>query len=122
LLLDQTLVAGVGNIYADESLFLAGLHPARRGSTLSAEECLKLKQAVETVIARAIAGRGSTFRDYVGGSGLMGTYQNEFRVYGCTGEPCPECQAPIERVVLAGRSSHYCPVCQPPPHRRPRRK
>ncbi|MCU0703828.1 MAG: bifunctional DNA-formamidopyrimidine glycosylase/DNA-(apurinic or apyrimidinic site) lyase [Fimbriiglobus sp.] len=113
ILLDQAVVAGVGNIYADEALFRAGLHPKRRGHTLTAAECDRLRTAIETVIARAIESRGSTIRDYVGGSGLRGGFQNEFAVYGRTGEKCVTCAGGIERVVVSGRSSHFCPVCQP---------
>ncbi len=112
LLLDQTIVAGVGNIYADEACFRAQLHPARRGQTLTDTDCDRLLNSLIVVLNRAIAGRGSTIRDYVGGSGLMGTYQGEFRIYGRTGEQCPTCSTRIEMVRLAGRSSHYCPVCQ----------
>ena len=105
-------MAGVGNIYADEALFEARLHPGRIASALDAGEADRLRRAVETVLNRAIERRGSSIRDYVGGSGLKGEYQNEFRVYGRTGEPCPRCGAAIERVRLAGRSTHYCPACQ----------
>ncbi|HEY2786487.1 MAG TPA: bifunctional DNA-formamidopyrimidine glycosylase/DNA-(apurinic or apyrimidinic site) lyase [Fimbriiglobus sp.] len=112
LLLDQSRVAGVGNIYADEACFRSKLHPARRGNTLTDAECDRLRTAVVEVLTRAVEGRGSTIRDYVGGSGLMGTYQGEFCVYGRTGEPCPNCCSAIEMVRLAGRSSHYCPKCQ----------
>ncbi|MGL4424563.1 MAG: bifunctional DNA-formamidopyrimidine glycosylase/DNA-(apurinic or apyrimidinic site) lyase [Gemmataceae bacterium] len=112
LLLDQTVLAGVGNIYADESCFHAQLHPERRGTSLKPAEVERLRVAIEEVLTRAIAGRGSTIRDYVGGSGLMGTYQGEFAVYGRTGEPCPGCGSEIEVVRLAGRSSHFCPQCQ----------
>jgi formamidopyrimidine-DNA glycosylase len=113
ILLDQAVVAGVGNIYADEALFRSGLHPERRGNTVSVAECDLLRVAIETVIARAIEGRGSTIRDYVGGSGLRGGFQNEFAVYGRTGEPCVTCGTEIERVVVGGRSSHFCAKCQP---------
>jgi formamidopyrimidine-DNA glycosylase len=119
ILLDQAVVAGVGNIYADEACFRAGLHPARRGRTLSAVECDRLRTAIVEVLHAAIAGRGSTIRDYVGGSGLMGTYQGEFRVYGRTGEPCPICSVFIRMIRLAGRASHFCPNCQ---GRGPRRR
>ena len=112
ILLDQTVVAGVGNIYADEACSRAGLHPGRRGSSLTPAECDALRVAVEAVLTTAIAARGSTIRDYVGGSGLAGEFQSAHRVYGRTGEPCVTCRAPIERVVLGGRSSHYCPRCQ----------
>ena len=112
ILLDQTVVAGVGNIYADEACSRAGLHPARRGDSLTPAECDALRVAIEAVLTTAIAARGSTIRDYVGGSGLAGGFQLEHRVYGRTGEPCVTCHTPIERVVLGGRSSHYCPKCQ----------
>lgn len=113
VLLDQRVVAGVGNIYADESLFEARLHPARRGCDITGAEAGRLRRAIVTVLLRAIDRRGSSIRDYVGGSGLKGEYQNEFRVYGCTGQPCPRCSAPLECVRLAGRSTHYCRKCQP---------
>jgi formamidopyrimidine-DNA glycosylase len=111
-LLDQRLVAGVGNIYADESLFEARLHPGRRASGLGAAEAERLRRAVVRVLNRAIECRGSSIRDYVGGSGRRGGYQEEFRAYGRTGEPCRRCGVPIARVRLAGRSTHYCPSCQ----------
>jgi formamidopyrimidine-DNA glycosylase len=112
VLLDQRIVAGVGNIYADEALFEARLHPRRRGCDLTAAEADRLRKAVMAVLARAIQRRGSTIRNYVGGSGLRGQYQEEFRVYGRTGQPCRRCRAPIERLSLGGRSSHFCPACQ----------
>jgi formamidopyrimidine-DNA glycosylase len=114
VLLDQTVIAGVGNIYADEALFRAKLHPARTGASLSADEAERLREAIEDVMTRAVEGRGSTIRDYVGGSGLRGGFQNEHAVYGRTKEPCPACGTAIECVRLAGRASHFCPTCQPP--------
>lgn len=119
LLLDQTALAGVGNIYADEACFLAGVHPGRRANTMTAAESERLRTAIETVLTNAIQGRGSTIRNYVGGSGLKGNYQNEFNVYGRTGQPCPTCGRVIQVMTLAGRSSHFCATCQP---RTPRRK
>lgn len=112
ILLDQSILAGVGNIYADESLHRAKLHPQLLGSDLTRPECDRLRKAIELVIAKAIVGRGSTIRDYVGGSGLKGEFQNEFAVYGRTGEPCPTCAKPIEMLRVAGRSSHFCKKCQ----------
>ncbi len=112
ILLDQGVVAGVGNIYADESLFQAHLHPALQGTELSAAQATRLRQCVVAVLRRAIEQRGSSIRDYVGGSGLRGRFQDEFCVYGRTGDPCPRCQTPIECLRLAGRSSHFCPRCQ----------
>ncbi len=113
VLLDQRVVAGVGNIYADEALFEARLHPTRAGRSLGTAEAARLRRAVETVLLRAISRRGSTIRDYVDGRGRRGGYQREFRVYGRVRQPCPRCGTPIERIRLAGRSTHFCPRCQP---------
>jgi formamidopyrimidine-DNA glycosylase len=113
VLLDQKVVAGVGNIYADESLFAARLTPTRRGRDTTPAEAERLRRAILKVLNRAIERRGSSIRDYVGGSGRRGSYQREFRVYGRAGEPCPRCGTPVRRVRLAGRSTHYCPRCQP---------
>ncbi len=118
ILLDQSILAGVGNIYADESLFRARLHPETLGSELTVPQCNRLRLAIEEVIAKAILGRGSTIRDYIGGSGLRGGFQDEFNVYGRTGEKCTVCGKAIEMLRVAGRSSHYCPKCQ---KRNPRR-
>lgn len=112
VLLDQSVVAGVGNIYADESLFEARLHPARLGRDLGPAQAERLRRALAAVLERAIDKRGSSIRDYVGGSGQSGAYQREFRVYGQDGNPCPRCRYPVERIRLAGRSTHYCPKCQ----------
>ncbi len=112
VLLDQTVVAGVGNIYADEACFRAKLHPGRTGKSLSADECDRLREAIEAVLTRAIESRGSTIRDYVGGSGLRGGFQNEHAVYGRTDQPCPTCKTPVLCARYAGRASHYCPHCQ----------
>ncbi|MBY0229365.1 MAG: bifunctional DNA-formamidopyrimidine glycosylase/DNA-(apurinic or apyrimidinic site) lyase [Gemmataceae bacterium] len=115
VLLDQGVVAGVGNIYADEALFRARLHPARKAGSLTAAEATRLRKAVVAVLDQAIEKRGSTIRDYVGGSGLRGGYQDEFAAYGRTGEPCRRCGAALALSRVAGRSSHYCPACQPVP-------
>ncbi len=112
VLLDQRVVAGVGNIYADEALFEAKLQPARIASSLSPAEADRLRNAVAVVLKRAIERRGSSIRNYVGGSGLKGAYQEEFRVYGRTGNACRRCRKAIIRIRLAGRSTHYCPQCQ----------
>jgi len=112
ILLDQKIVAGVGNIYADEACFRAKLHPGRAGKSLTPEECDRLREAIEAVLTRAIESRGSTIRDYVGGSGLRGGFQNEFAVYGRADEPCPTCETVIACARYAGRASHYCPACQ----------
>jgi formamidopyrimidine-DNA glycosylase len=112
ILLDQTIVAGVGNIYADESLFEARLHPTIVGHAITPKQAERLRQAIITVLTRAIDLRGSSIRDYIGGSGLKGAMQHEFCVYGRTGEPCLRCRKPIEKMTLAGRSTHFCPRCQ----------
>jgi formamidopyrimidine-DNA glycosylase len=118
VLLDQRVVAGVGNIYADESLYQAFLHPTMMACRLMDAEAERLRKAICVVLTRAIKQRGSSIRNYVGGSGLKGKYQNEFSVYGRVGEPCPRCQASIERIRLAGRSTHFCPHCQTKTSRR----
>jgi formamidopyrimidine-DNA glycosylase len=112
VLLDQTVVAGVGNIYADEACFAARISPRRTGNALRPTEADRLLLAVCEVLTRAIESRGSSIRDYVGGNGERGGYQDEFQVYGRKGEPCPGCGRPIRSVRLAGRSTHYCPRCQ----------
>jgi formamidopyrimidine-DNA glycosylase len=111
-LLNQKLLRGVGNIYADESLFRAGLRPRRRASTITRTQYELLHKSVQEVLKEAIALGGSTVSDYVDADGEAGFFQLEHRVYGREGEPCLVCQTPIKRVVLAGRSSHYCPHCQ----------
>ncbi len=112
ILLDQTVLAGVGNIYADESLFEAKLHPTLIGADVTTAQARTLRQAVAAVLTRAIEQRGSSIRDYIGGSGLKGRFQDEFCVYGRTGEACVRCRTPIEKMTLAGRSTHFCPKCQ----------
>ncbi len=112
ILLDQRIVAGVGNIYADESCFEARLHPTLLGCDLTRQQGERLRTCIVTVLNRAIDRRGSSIRNYVGGSGLQGAYQNEFRVYSRTGEPCSRCQTPIQRIVLSGRATHFCERCQ----------
>jgi len=112
ILLDQRVVAGVGNIYADESLFMARLDPRGRGCDRTPRQAERLRKAIVAVLGKAIDSRGSTIRDYVGGSGLKGGYQHELAVYGRTGQPCPRCGQPVECIRLAGRSTHWCPRCQ----------
>ena len=111
-LLNQKLLRGVGNIYADESLFRAGLRPRRRAATITHAQYELLHKSVQEVLNEAIALGGSTVSDYVDADGEAGFFQLEHRVYGREGEPCLVCKTPIKRVVLAGRSSHYCPNCQ----------
>lgn len=113
LLLDQKRLRGLGNIYTSEALFLAGLFPARPAGTLNQAELRRLFRALRRVLREAIAGQGSSVSDYRTGDGLPGDYQNFLRVYDREGEPCPRCSTLIERLVLAGRSAHFCPRCQP---------
>ena len=117
LLLDQTVAAGVGNIYADEALHAAGLHPRRAGASLTPEEISRLRVAVGDVLRRAIALGGSSLGDsptqnYLRPGGESGEFQHEHRVYGRAGLPCVRCGAIIQRTVIGQRSTHYCPVCQ----------
>jgi len=111
-LLNQKLLRGVGNIYADESLFRAGLRPRRRASTITRDQLAKLLAAVKEVLKEAIALGGSSISDYVDADGEEGFFQLQHRVYGRESEPCLVCKTPIRRVVIAGRSSHYCSKCQ----------
>ena len=111
-LLNQKLVRGVGNIYADESLFRAGIRPRRRASTITRAQLEKLYHAVRDVLREAIALGGSSISDYVDSDGEEGFFQLQHRAYGREGEPCLVCETPIRRIVLTGRSSHYCPKCQ----------
>jgi formamidopyrimidine-DNA glycosylase len=111
-LLNQNLLRGVGNIYADESLFRAGLRPRRRASTITRDQLGKLLVAVKEALKEAIALGGSSISDYVNSDGEEGFFQLQHRVYGREGEPCLVCKTPIKRIVIAGRSSHYCPKCQ----------
>ena len=118
LLLDQKVMGGVGNIYADESLFRARLHPARIAQNLTKKELLALHGAVRRVLEEAIRSRGSSISDYVDSEGRRGNFQHRHRVYQRDGKPCFRCKAIIRRVIVAGRSSHFCPRCQPPPRSR----
>jgi formamidopyrimidine-DNA glycosylase len=111
-LLNQKLLRGVGNIYADESLFRAGIRPRRRAAAISREQLGKLHRAVREVLREAITLGGSSISDYVDADGEEGFFQLQHRVYGREGEPCLVCGTAIRRVVLAGRSSHYCANCQ----------
>jgi formamidopyrimidine-DNA glycosylase len=111
-LLNQKLLRGVGNIYADESLFRAGIRPRRRAASLTRDELGRLHGVVQQVLREAIASGGSSVSDYVNDNGEEGFFQFEHRVYGREGESCYRCKSPIRRIVLAGRSSHYCAKCQ----------
>jgi formamidopyrimidine-DNA glycosylase len=112
-LLDQAIVAGTGNIYADETLFLSGIPPTRLCCELNPEEVQRLRENLVRVLERAIETGGTTLRDFRDVRGLNGNYGGEAWVYNRTGEPCRECGTPIERIKLGGRSAHFCPVCQP---------
>jgi formamidopyrimidine-DNA glycosylase len=111
-LLNQKLLRGVGNIYADESLFRAGIRPRRRAASLTRAELARLYSAIREVLKEAIALGGSSISDYVDSDGEEGFFQLQHRVYGREGELCLACKTPVKRVVIAGRSSHYCPKCQ----------
>ena len=111
-LLNQKLLRGVGNIYADESLFRAGIRPLRRAANISRDQLGKLFVGVRDVLKEAIALGGSSVSDYVNADGEEGFFQLQHRVYGREAEDCLVCQTPIKRIVIGGRSSHYCPRCQ----------
>jgi formamidopyrimidine-DNA glycosylase len=111
-LLNQSLLHGVGNIYADESLFRAGIRPRRMASRLTAQELDRLHGAVQKVLREAIRLGGSSVSDYVDAAGERGFFQLRHNVYMRTGEPCLVCKTPIRRIVIGGRGTHYCPVCQ----------
>jgi formamidopyrimidine-DNA glycosylase len=111
-LLNQKLLRGVGNIYADESLARAGVRPRRRAASLTRAELRRLYESMQQVLNEAIAAGGSSVSDYVDSDGEPGFFQFQHRVYGREGGPCLTCGASIKRVVIAGRSSHYCPKCQ----------
>src|SRR5438876_6073097 len=111
-LLNQNLLSGVGNIYADEALFRAGIRPRRRAASLNREGLRKLHQSLKRVLKQAIRLGGSSVSDYVDSNGDEGFFQLKHRVYGREAKPCLVCKTPIKRVVIAGRSSHYCPRCQ----------
>jgi len=112
LLLDQTFIAGIGNIYADEALFHSGILPTRRSDTLEADEALALHEAIRKVLATGIEREGASISTYVKADGQKGDMQNAVAAFRRTGQPCYTCGRPIERMVLGGRSTHYCPHCQ----------
>ena len=111
-LLNQTLLAGVGNIYADESLFHAEIRPRRRANRITRAELDRLRLALRQILTHAIRLGGSSVSDYVDADGARGFFQLEHCVYLRTGQPCRRCQTPIRRIVVAGRGTHYCPQCQ----------
>jgi len=117
VLLDQRVVAGLGNIYADEALWRARINPLRPAASLSREEVARVQRAIRAALRMGIARQGSTLRDYARPDGSAGGMQAEFRVYGRDGEPCPHCRTTIAKTRVGGRGTWYCPRCQPPPPR-----
>jgi len=115
-LLNQKMLAGLGNIYADEALFEAGIHPLAQPGRIAEAAARRLHRAVRSVLSRAVALQGTTLRDYIDIEGRPGNFQPRLKVYQRTGEPCRRCGHDIRRVVVGGRSSHFCPRCQPRPH------
>src|ERR671916_971511 len=113
LLLDQSVVAGLGNIYVDEVLFAAGVHPTRKSNTLTPEETGKVHAATRDILRRAIDLRGTTFDSYHDAFGETGQYQHQLQVFTRAGEPCPRCGTTIEKTRVAGRGTHACATCQP---------
>jgi formamidopyrimidine-DNA glycosylase len=118
LLLDQRRIAGVGNIYADEALFRAGIHPRRPAGGLSADQLGRLREAVIGALAAGIDARGATIDDFRHVDGVRGSFQDQFLVHRREGEPCGTCGATIEKLVVAGRGTYVCASCQTPPRRR----
>ena len=112
VLLDQTNVVGLGNIYVDEALFNAGIHPERPANGLNKQEVEKLHQSIITTLTEAVTLGGSSIKSYVNGQGEMGMFQQQLHVYGRKNEPCPTCGNPIMKKVVGGRGTHYCPICQ----------
>ncbi|KPC73784.1 5-hydroxymethyluracil DNA glycosylase [Thermoactinomyces vulgaris] len=112
VLLNQEYLVGLGNIYVDESLFAAGIHPERAASSLTEEEVARLHQSIRKILAEAVEAGGSSVRSYLNGEGEMGMFQLKIQVYGRKGEPCRKCGAPIERIVVGGRGTHICRTCQ----------
>jgi formamidopyrimidine-DNA glycosylase len=118
LLLDQSVLRGVGNIYADESLWRAKIHPARLGARLSKKQAATLRKVLQDILRKAIVLRGSSISDFLDANGKPGEYQRHHRAYGREGKRCYRCGALIRRVIVAGRSSYFCPKCQPAPRGR----
>jgi formamidopyrimidine-DNA glycosylase len=112
LLLNQKFLAGMGNIYVDEALFLSGIHPLALASRLTAVRAARLYQSMRDVLTLAIEHRGSSISDYVDGEGRRGNFQILHRVYGREGEPCVTCETPVKKIVVVQRGTHFCPACQ----------
>jgi formamidopyrimidine-DNA glycosylase len=115
LLLDQSVIRGVGNIYADESLWKAKIHPAQSGARLKPQQTKKLYGMLQEILRKAIVLRGSSISDFLDVEGMPGEYQQHHRVYGREGQPCLRCKTRIRRMIVAGRSSYFCPECQRAP-------
>ncbi len=114
ILLNQAFLRGLGNIYVDESLFRAGIHPKANASKLSRARATQLHAAIQDVLRLAIEMRGSSISDYVDAAGNRGGFQNLHQVYGKQGQPCAQCGQPVKRIVVAQRGTHFCPRCQRP--------
>lgn len=114
-LLDQTVIAGLGNIYADESLFLAGLSPNLAAGAVSVKATGRLLEAMREVLVKAVHARGTSIKDYVDALNVRGSFQYQLQVYGRGGQPCTRCGKPLQKITLAGRTTVYCPHCQPDP-------
>ncbi len=112
-LLDQSKIAGVGNIYADEACFVAGVHPATRGTALNEEQRLRLWFSIKAVLKKGIKYRGSSTSNYTTVDGSKGSFQDHHKVYGRIGQKCKDCSSTINRIKVVGRSTHFCPTCQP---------
>ncbi len=114
-LMNQALLAGLGSIYADEALFAARIHPLAQPGRIAKDKMSSLFKAVQRVLDRAVNLQGTSFRDYIDIEGRQGNFASRLRVYQRTGDPCRRCKTKIRRIVIAGRSSHFCPTCQPRP-------
>ena len=112
MLLDQTVVAGLGNIYVDEALFRAGIDPRRAAGSLTPAEVAALHAGIQSALRQALGNGGTSFRDYLSTWGRKGSNQDELLVFRRHGEPCPRCGGPLERIVVGGRGTHLCPICQ----------
>jgi formamidopyrimidine-DNA glycosylase len=112
LLLNQEIIVGLGNIYVDEALHAAGIHPERTADSLKKAEKERLYRAIVETLTAAVEAGGSSVKSYVNGQGEMGMFQHRLKAYGRTGEPCETCGRPIEKSVVGGRGTHICPVCQ----------
>ncbi len=113
VIMDSQVVVGVGNIYASESLFLAGVHPQRLANTLTLAQCERLVSSIQTVLQQAIAAGGTTLRDFTNSEGKPGYFQQALQVYGRAGELCFSCKTPVQQLTQHNRSTYFCPKCQP---------